>query len=178
MFVFPGVPLLKSQDLVNWEYCTNVIKRMDYGACYNLDGCNRYAHGQWAGSLKYHNGKFYVLFNTLNEGAFLCTASDPEGKWDIKGLGRGYHDCGLFFDDNEKIYVASGYGKIYMTELDTDFNAISKDSLVFRGDLRGGLEGTHIYKLNGFYYLYCTYGGADGFQAALRSGDPMKKKLC
>lgn len=169
MFIFPGVPLLKSHDLVNWTYCANVVKRMDYSACYNLDGCNRYAHGQWAGSLKYHDGKFYLLFNTLNEGAFLCTTTDPEGTWDIKSVGRGFHDCGLFFDDNGKIYVASGYGKIYMTELDTHFKPISKDSLVFTGDLRGGLEGTHIYKLNGYYYLYSTYGGANGFQVALRS---------
>ena len=169
MFIFPGVPLLKSHDLVNWEYCINVVKRIDDSPCYNLDGCNRYAHGQWAGSLKYHNGKFYLLFNTLNEGAFLCTATDPEGVWNIKNIGRGFHDCGLFFDDDNRIYVASGYGKIYMTELDADFKAISKDSLVFTGDLRGGLEGTHIYKLNGYYYLYSTYGGADGFQVALRS---------
>lgn len=168
MFIFPGVPLLKSHDLVNWEYCTNVVKQMD-GACYNLDGCNRYAHGQWAGSLRYHNGKFYLLFNTLNEGAFLCTATDPEGTWEIKNLGRGFHDCGLFFDDDGKIYVASGYGKIFMTELNSDFKVVSKDSLVFTGDIRGGLEGTHIYKIKGYYYLYCTYGGADGFQAALRS---------
>lgn len=168
MFTFPGVPLLKSYDLVNWQYCTNVVKSMN-GACYNLDGCNRYAHGQWAGSLRYHNGKFYLLFNTLNEGAFLCTATNPEGTWEIKNLGRGFHDCGLFFDDDGKIYVASGYGKIFMTELNSDFKVVSKDSLVFTGDIRGGLEGTHIYKIKGYYYLYCTYGGADGFQAALRS---------
>lgn len=180
MFIFPGVPLLKSKDLINWEYCANVVKRMDCGPCYNLDGCNRYAHGQWAGSLKFHNGKFYVLFNTLNEGAFLCTATDPEGTWDVKSVGRGFHDCGLFFDDNGKIYVASGYGKIYMTEIDAGFKPVSKDSLIFTGDLRGGLEGTHIYKLNGYYYLYCTYGGGAGFQAALRSKNiwgPFEEKV-
>src|SRR5262245_37060010 len=48
MFTFPGVPLLESKDLVNWSYCTNIVKRMDESPCYNLDGCNRYAHGQWA----------------------------------------------------------------------------------------------------------------------------------
>jgi len=169
MFTFPGVPLLQSNDLVNWRYCTNIVKRMDESPCYNLDSCNRYAHGQWAGSLRYHNGQFYVLFNTLNEGAFLCTAIDPAGPWKIKRLGRGFHDCGLLFDDNGKIYVASGYNKIYMTELDAGFSPVSKDSLVFTGDIRKGLEGTHMYRLNGYYYLYCTYGGADGFQVALRS---------
>jgi len=142
---------------------------MDESPCYNLDGCNRYGHGQWAGSLRYHNGVFYVLFNTLNEGAFLCTSTAPEGPWSIKRLGRGFHDCGLLFDDDGKIYVASGYNKLYMTELDEHFSPVSKDSLVFTGDLRKGLEGAHVYHLNGFYYLYCTYGGADGFQVALRS---------
>src|SRR6185437_13884878 len=169
MFTFPGVPLLQSHDLVNWSYCTNIVKHMDAGPCYNLDSCNRYGHGQWAGSLRYHNGLFYVLFNTLNEGAFLCTATDPTGEWKIKRLGRGFHDCGLLFDDNGKIYVASGYNKIYMTELDPTFNPITKDSLVFTADIRPGLEGTHVYQLNGYYYLYCTYGGGAGFQVALRS---------
>lgn len=169
MFTFPGVPLLESQDLVNWKYCNNIVKRMDEGPCYNLDGCNRYGHGQWAGSLRYHNGTFYVLFNTLNEGAFLCTATDPKGVWNIRRLGRGFHDCGLLFDDDGKIYVASGYNKLHITQLDNNFSPISKDSLVFTGDLRPGLEGAHVYHLNGYYYLYCTYGGGDGFQVALRS---------
>jgi beta-xylosidase len=180
MFTFPGVPIIKSKDLVNWEYCKNVVKRMDYSPCYNLDGCNRYGHGQWAGSLKYHNGKFYLLFNTLNEGAFICTATDPEGEWSVRPIGRGFHDCGLFFDEDGRMYVASGYGKIFMTEIDSDFKAISKDSLIFTGNLRGGLEGTHIYKLNGYYYLYCTYGGGDGFQVALRSKNiygPFEQKI-
>jgi alpha-glucuronidase len=180
MFTFPGVPLLQSHDLVNWSYCTNIVKRMDESPCYNLDTCNRYGHGQWAGSLKYHNGIFYVLFNTLNEGAFLCTATDPAAKWNIKRLGRGFHDCGLLFDDDGKIFVASGYGKLYMTQLDENFTPVTKDSLVFKGDLRGGLEGTHVYELNGYYYLYCTYGGADGFQVALRSRNiwgPYEEKI-
>lgn len=169
MFTFPGVPLLESSDLVNWKYCTNIVQRMDEGPCYDLDGCNRYAHGQWAGSLRYHNGVFYVLFNTLNEGAFLCTATDPAGSWKVRRLGRGFHDCGLLFDEDGKIYVASGYNNISITELNDDFLPVSKDSLVFTGDMRRGLEGTHVYRLDGYYYLYCTYGGADGFQVALRS---------
>ena len=71
MFIFPGVTILKSHDLVNWEYCANAVQRMDFSPCYNLDGCNRYAHGQWATSLKYHNGKYYLLFITLDEGGFV-----------------------------------------------------------------------------------------------------------
>jgi beta-xylosidase len=169
MFIFPGVTILKSYDLVNWEYCCNAVQRMDFHPYYNLDGGNRYSHGQWATSLKYHNGTYYLLFITLDEGGFLCTAKKPEGPWKIKHLPRGFYDPGLFFDDDGKIYVAHGYSKIYMTELNENFVAKSSDRLVFEGDIRPGLEGAHVYKINGYYYLYCTYGGGDGFQVALRS---------
>jgi beta-xylosidase len=169
MFVFPGVTILKSYDLVNWQYCCNAVQRFDFSPCYNLEGCNRYGHGQWATSLKYHNGKFYLLFITLNEGGFLCTADKPEGPWQIRKLPKGFYDPGLFFDDNGRIYVAHGYNKIFVTELDANFAPKGNDSLVYSGDIRRGLEGTHVYKINGYYYLYSTYGGLDGFQAALRS---------
>lgn len=180
MFIFPGVTILKSYDLVNWEYCSNAVQRMDFSPCYNLDGCNRYAHGQWATSLKYNNGKYYLLFITLDEGGFICSATNPEGPWQIKKLPRGFYDPGLFFDDDGKTYVAHGYSKISITELDTNFVAKGNDVLVFEGDIRPGLEGTHVYKINDYYYLYCTYGGGDGFQVALRSKNiygPYEEKI-
>jgi beta-xylosidase len=169
MFVFPGATVLKSKDLVNWEYCSNALPRFDFSPCYNLDNCNRYAHGQWATSLKYHDGKFYLLFITLDEGGFLCSASKAEGPWEVRKLPRGFYDPGLFFDDDGRIYVTHGYSKISVTELNPDFSPKSKDSLVFTGDIRKGLEGMHVYKINGYYYLYGTYGGRDGIQVALRS---------
>ncbi|GEP98677.1 family 43 glycosylhydrolase [Chitinophaga cymbidii] len=169
MFIFPGVTLLQSKDLVNWEYCANAVQRFDFSKCYDLDGCHRYAHGQWATSLKYHNGKFYLLFITLDEGGFLCSASKPEGPWEIRKLPKGFYDPGLFFDEDGRIYVAHGYGKISITELDENFAPRGKDSLVFTGNIRGGLEGMHVYRINGYYYLYGTYGGRDGIQVALRS---------
>ena len=169
MFVFPGVTVLKSNDLVNWEYCSNAVPRFDFSPCYNLDGCNRYSHGQWATSLKYNNGKFYLLFITLDEGGFICSAEKAEGPWDIRKLPKGFYDPGLFFDDDGKIYVTHGYSKISVTELDENFAPAGKDSLVYTGDIRNGLEGSHVYKINGYYYLYSTYGGVDGIQVALRS---------
>lgn len=173
MFVFPGVTILKSYDLVNWEYCSNAVPRFDYHKCYDLDGCNRYGHGQWATSLKYHNGKFHILFITLDEGGFYLAADKAEGPWEIKKLPRGFYDPGLFFDDDGKIYVAHGYNTISITEVDNNLVAKSEDVLVYTGDIRRGLEGAHVYKINDYYYLYCTYGGLDGFQVALRS-----KNIC
>lgn len=169
MFVFPGATILKSHDLVNWEYCSNAVSRFDVSRCYDLDSCNRYGHGQWATSLKYHDGKFYLLFITLNEGGFMCTAEKAEGPWTITHLPKGFYDPGLFFDDNGKIYVAHGYNKISITEVNAGLAPVTTDSLVYTGDIRKGLEGTHVYKINGYYYLYCTYGGLDGIQVALRS---------
>jgi beta-xylosidase len=180
MFIFPGVTVLKSKDLVNWEYCSNAVQRFDYSPCYNLDGCSRYGHGQWATSLKYNNGKFYLLFITLNEGGFICSATKPEGPWEIKKLPKGFYDPGLFFDDDGRIYVAHGYSEISLTELDKDFAPITRDSLIIKGDIRRGLEGTHIYKINGYYYYYCTYGGLDGIQVAFRSKNiygPFEEKV-
>ena len=169
MFVFPGVTVLKSHDLVNWEYCSNAVPRFDFHRNYNLEGGHRYAHGQWATSIKYHKGKFYLLFITLDEGGFLCTAANAEGPWEMRKLPKGFYDPGLFFDDDGKIYVTHGYGKISITEVDSNLAPLGKDSLVFTGDIRKGLEGMHVYKINSFYYLYGTYGGLDGIQVALRS---------
>ena len=180
MFVFPGIPVIKSKDLVNGQYCSNAVPRFYFGKCYDLDSCNRYGHGQWATSIKYYNGKFYLLFITLNEGGFMCTADKAEGPCLITHLPKGFYDPGLFFDDSGKIYVAQGYGKISITEVDSNLVSIGSDSLVFTGNIRGGLEGTHVYKINGYYYLYCAYGGRDGMQVALRFKDiygPYEQKL-
>ncbi len=169
MFIFPGVTILKSKDLVNWEYCSNALPRFDFSSCYNLNGCNRYGHGQWATSMKYANGQFHLLFITLNEGGFSCTSRKAEGPWKVIHLPKGFYDPGLFFDDDGKIFVVHGYNRICVTELNDDFSPKTKDSLVFTGTIRGGLEGMHAYKINGYYNLYGTYGGADGIQVALRS---------
>lgn len=169
MFVFPGVPVLKSHDLVNWEYCSNAVPSFDFSQCYDLDTCNRYGHGQWATSIKYHNGKFYLLFITLDEGGFICSAVNPEGPWETRKLPKGFYDPGLFFDDDGRIYVAHGYSEISITELKPDFSPKGEDVPVFTGDMRRGLEGIHVYRIRGYYYLYGTYGGRDGIQVALRS---------
>lgn len=169
MFIFPGVTILKSCDLVNWEYCSNAVPRFDFSPCYNLDGCSRYAHGQWATSIRYNNGKFYLLFITLDEGGFICSSENPAGPWEIRKLEKGFYDPGLFFDDDGRIYVSHGYSDISVTELNPDFSPKGEDVHVFSGDIRRGLEGMHVYKINDYYYLYGTYGGRDGIQVALRS---------
>jgi hypothetical protein len=141
MFVFPGVTVLKSHDLVNWEYCSHAVPRFDFSPCYDLDGCNRYSHGQWATSIRYHDGIFYLLFITLDEGGFICSTEDPEGPWEIRKLPKGFYDPGLFFDDDGRIYVTHGYSEISITELNPDFSPKGEDRLVFTGISAGDWKG-------------------------------------
>ncbi len=182
MHIFPGATLLKSYDLVNWEYCSNPLEKIENSDCYNLLDCHRYSHGQWASSLKYNDGTFYILFNTLDEGGYLLTAEDPEGSWQLTQLHDSFYDPGLFFDDDGKTYVVHGIDELRMVELDENFDKVpGTEQLVFTATFRNGLEGSHLYKINGYYYIYATYGGFPAFQVALRSeniyGPYEEKKL-
>jgi len=173
MFTFPGATILKSYDLVNWEYCSNPLEKIESTNCYNLDGCNRYGHGQWASSLKYNNGKFYLHFNTLDEGSYLLTATDPAGPWTKKKLSSSFYDAGLFFDDDSKVYIVYGINNLHIAQLDADFNVV-KDQAITLGAIQSGLdnsatEGSHLYKINGYYYIYATTGGYYASQVAYRS---------
>lgn len=173
MHHFPGATILKSYDLVNWEYCSNPLEKIESTDCYNLDGCNRYSHGQWASSLKYHKGKFYMHFNTLDEGSYLLTATDPAGTWTKKKLANSFYDAGLFFDDDDKIYIVYGINNLHIAQLDSNFNVV-KDQAITLGNVQAGIvntgtEGSHLYKKDGYYYIYATTGGYYATQVAYRS---------
>lgn len=169
MHIFPGATLLKSYDLVNWEYCSNPLEMIASSDAYNLlNNENRYSHGQWASSLRYYNGQYYILFNTLDEGSFLLSTEDPEGVWNLRKLSGSYYDPGLLFDEDGKIYVVHGINTLTITELDEEFQAVGNDKVVVdRPD--SGLEGSHLYKIGDYYYIYATYGGWPASQVAFRS---------
>jgi beta-xylosidase len=168
MSTFPGATILKSYDLVNWEYCSNPLTKIESSNCYNLDGCNVYGKGMWASSLKYNNGKFYLLFNTLDEGGYLLTATDPAGVWSIKKLNTGFYDPGMLFDTDGKVYVVYGINDLRIAQVDANFNKV-KDQKVYTYTVKSGLEGSHLYKINGYYYIYSTYGGWPAYQTVMRS---------
>jgi Beta-xylosidase len=173
MHHFPGATILKSHDLVNWEYCSNPLEKIESTDCYNLDGCNRYSHGQWASSLKYHKGTYYLHFNTLDEGSYLLTATNPEGPWTKRKLANSFYDAGLFFDDDDKIYIVYGINNLHIAELDNNFNVV-QDQAITLGNVQSGIvntgtEGSHLYKINGNYYIYATTGGYYASQVCYRS---------
>ncbi len=177
MHHFPGATILKSKDLVNWEYCARPLEQLATTDNYNLqNGQNAYAKGMWACSMKYHEGKFYVLINGNDAGGFLLTATNPEGQWEKRALPRSYYDPGMLFD-NGKVYVACGIENIQMCELDKDFNFVREERVISD---KSGLEGCHLYKIGDYYYIYATYGGWPSGQTIFRSKNifgPYEEKL-
>ncbi len=180
MFYFPGATILKSHDLVNWEYCANPLQQIADSEPFNLqNGYNQYSKGQWAPSLKYYKGKFYLHFIAFNHekfadgGDFLLTATDPEGEWTMQKVNGFYYDSGLLFDETtDRIFVVAGINDIRVTELDKNFNAISQNKQVINKP-DAGLEGSHMYHIGDYYYIYATYGGGyDRSQTIFRSKDP------
>ncbi|MBO4613130.1 MAG: family 43 glycosylhydrolase [Bacteroidaceae bacterium] len=180
MFHMPGATLMKSKDLVNWEYCANPLKQILDNDDYNLkNGKNHYSQGMWAGSLNYHNGKFYIYFPcstwSYDSQSILLTATDPESAWQDTRLSEAYHDPGWLFDDGPNgdgsLYVACGIGDIYVNKLDPEtFKKISSTKVISVGN---GCEGSHMYHIGDYYYIYATYGGTEGSQTIFRSKNPM-----
>ena len=155
----PGVTLIRSTDLVNWEIVTNIVDLTQIGPALNWDVMDRYARGVWAGSLRYHNGRFYVFFGTPDEGFFTTSAPSIEGPWEPLTClleGPGWDDCSAIWDDEGRAWFvgtrfADNY-KTYLWPMATDGKSIEKDKakLVNEGDWR---EANKLIKVGDWYYL-------------------------
>lgn len=173
---FPGVPIFKSTDLINWEPLGHVLTRPE-----QLDlekaGVSR---GIFAPAIRYHDGVFYVITTVVDKGGnFIVTATDPAGPWsdpvflpEIDGI-----DPSMFFDDDGKVYIThngpppgeplyDGHRAIWMWQYDLKNKRVVKDSsrLLVNGgvDLSKQpiwIEAPHLYKINDWYYLFCAEGG-------------------
>lgn len=156
----PGMTLLHSKDLVNWEICTNIVEDLTrIGTELNWNRMNRYARGIWAGTLRYHNGRFYLFFGTPDEGYFMTSASRAEGPWEpLTTLlsESGWDDCTALWDEDGKAYFvgtcfANGY-KTYLFDMASDGRSIDRKSarLLNSGN---GREANKLLKVDGWYYL-------------------------
>lgn len=161
MHLMPGAPIMRSRDMINWEVISYVFDRIDDGDRYNLiDNKTVYGQGQWASSIRYHMGKFYVWFtcNGAPGKGFIYSAEDPCGPWKLEARPPHTHDASLFFDEDGKRYFITGGGSVQ--ELDENFQP-KKGGLNVRvinpnddPQERGALhEGASAYKHNGYYYL-------------------------
>jgi|GEM_PF-225103 len=174
----PGVPILKSRDLVNWTIVGHVYPRLDLNPAYDLVGGDHYGGGSWAPAIRYHDGKFFVYFPTPNEGIFMSTAPKAEGPWTKPVAvisGGGLEDPCPFWDDDGTAYLVHsrlGAGPLILHKMSADGTRVLDEGKVIVEDHRAlpTLEGPKFYKRNGYYYIWAPYGGVGtGSQAVLRS---------
>ena len=159
MHLMPGAPVMASKDLKNWETVGYIFDRLTDSPKYDLLEGTAYGRGQWATSLKYHKGKFYALLAPNEQGAmgdtYIFTADKAEGPWKIVSRMRHFHDCSLFFDDDDRVYVIYGTGE--MMELKPDLSDVIEGThqKIFEreADETGLLEGSRMIKHRGKYYL-------------------------
>ena len=125
MYFSPGAPIMKSNDLVSWEICNYVYDTYAQGDVQNLtNGKHDYAHGQWATSLRYHKGTYYVFFGSYGSGkSYIYKTNDIEnGTWTRSEINGMYHDASLFFDDDGRNYlIYGGNGNIEIKELNRSY---------------------------------------------------------
>ena len=158
MHLMPGGPIMASKDLKNWETVGYIFDKLVDSPKYDLQEGTVYGRGQWATSLKYHNGKFWALLAPNEAGAmgntYIFTADRAEGPWTIHSRLRHFHDATLFFDEDGTPYVFFGTGE--MCQLTPDLKGVVEGSLRHyfqrEADERGLLEGTRVIKHNGTYY--------------------------
>ena len=173
---FPGVPIFHSTDLVNWVQIGNVLERPSQLHIPSGMGVSR---GIFAPTLRHHNGIFYMITTMVDGGGnFIVTAKNPAGPWsDLVWLPEvGGIDPDLFFDDNGKAYILNndapigeqlydGHRAIWIREFDlATLKTVGDAKLIVNGgvDITAKpvwIEGPHLFKNKGAYYLINAEGG-------------------
>lgn len=165
MHMNPGVPIMKSKDLVNWElvnYAYNTLGDMDE---LNLNnGKNNYGKGSWASTIRFHNGLFYVstFVQTTNKTYIFTTKDIEKGPWVEHSFKPSYHDNSLFFDDDGHIYLVTGAGRLKILEVKEDLSGVREgtekvlieNASAPAGNMMLQAEGSQLFKHDGKYYLY------------------------
>lgn len=180
----PGLPILKSTDLVNWSivnYALPAVPPADY-----YDAAPRHGKGVWAPCIRYHAGEYYIYWGDPDFGIFMIKTANPEGEWSEPVLvkeGKGLIDPSPLWDEDGKAYLANGWAAsragfnsvITISEMTPDgTKVISSPKIVFDGNdgVNHTVEGPKFYKRDGWYYLFAPAGGVvDGWQIAMRSKD-------
>jgi beta-xylosidase len=167
MHMSPGLPIVKSTDLVNWSMASYAYETLADNEALRLEnGKNAYSKGSWASSLGFHDGVFYASTFSYTSGyTHIYSTRDPErGPWKETRFEPAMHDHSLFFDDDARVYMVYGGGRITLVELKPDLSGIKPGGVnkvlienvntIFGAD-QGGLngEGSHLSKINGRYYL-------------------------
>jgi xylan 1,4-beta-xylosidase len=155
MHAMPGLPILHSTDLVNWEFLSYAFDRLDLGPAYRLEnGAHAYGQGIWAPTFRHHEGVFYIFSNVNGERTQKFSAADPRGPWTHEQMDGSYHDLSVLFDDDGKAYMVWGYQQIRVAELNEALTGVVPGTERVILEAGSGLgEGIHFYKFGDTYYL-------------------------
>lgn len=175
----PALPILHSQDLVNWEILTYAIAQPP-GSRYEQvqPGC-----GVWAPSIRFHDNQFWIFFPMPDEGLFVTTAAKAEGPWCEPWLlqaGKGLIDPCPLWDDDGRAYLIFAYAesrcglkhKLHIRPMSSDGKTLlGPGKIVFDGTVsHPTVEGPKLYKIGEYYYVSAPAGGvAYGWQLVMRS---------
>jgi len=166
MHLSPGVPIMKSKDLVNWKLVNYAYDRLGEVDAMNLEnGESTYGRGSWASCIRYHKGTFYVFTFSATTGKthVFFTEDIENGPWKEASFEPSYHDLTVHFDDDGKIYMIWGAGKLMIAELKKDLSGVKKgtervlieNASTPAGDnIMLGAEGSQLFKIDGKYYLF------------------------
>ena len=180
----PGLPILHSKDLVNWEIINYALRGLEPKEVFD-----RPAHGMgvWAPSIRYHDGMYYIYWGDPDYGVMMTKTKDPAGVWDEPTCvipGKGLIDTTPLWDEDGRCYLVNAYANsrakfasvLAVRELSADgTRAIGQPVIVFDGNGTENrtCEGPKFYKRDGWYWIMCPAGGVPtGFQLAMRSRSP------
>jgi beta-xylosidase len=176
----PGIPILHSTDLINWELIGHTYDSLTFRPAYSMLE-NKTAYGRicWAPTFKYHKGTYYVGVNINGDCFVMFKSKKPEGPYTMHKFSRELHDPGFFVDDDGKKYVVYGYNTIKIIRLRDDATDImeenGKGTEIYKApkEYAHVFEGCHMYKRNGYYYVFNTAKGYDGIECVSRSENLM-----
>ena len=167
MHMSPGVPIMKSTDLINWKLVNYAYDTLVDNDAMNLtNGKSTYGRGSWASCIRYHKGIYYVstFAQTSGKTHIYTTKNIEKGPWKAVSFAPSYHDHSLFFDDDGRVYLVYGVGKLKLVELNEDATKIKKgtteQTIIENASAPAGTninlqsEGSQLFKINGRYYLF------------------------
>jgi len=175
----PGLPVLRSRDLVNWTIVGHALPRLP------SPDFDRPQHGKgvWAPSIRHHGGRFWIFWGDPDAGLYRTTAERAEGPWEPVHLvkpARGLIDPCPLWDDDGRMYVVHAWAKsragfnavLTVLELSPDGRrVVGEGRAVFEGGAKHPtIEGPKLYKRDGWYWIFAPAGGVKpGWQVALRA---------
>src|SRR5665647_2395694 len=166
MHMAPGVPIMKSEKLNNWEIINYAYNTLGDNDALNLiNGINAYERGSWASCIRYHNETFYVsTFSSTTNKTYIWSTKDIEkGPWKEISFSPSFHDHTLVFDDDGCVYLIYGNKKLTLVELNADLSGdkagginqvITENVSAPSGPDSGLGEGSQLVKVNDKYYLF------------------------